>query len=107
LESGEDSVMAKHVHKYRRMKVGKLKDYPIFRCFVPGCTHYVSEDLIINRECICWACDKPFVINLKLIRMKPICQECKDKRKGDRPRLIEDFNLEDMLANIAAKAEEE
>jgi hypothetical protein len=39
--------------------------------------------------------------------MKPICQECKDKKKGDRPRLIEDFNLEDMLANIAAKAEEE
>jgi hypothetical protein len=99
-------VMAKHIHKYRRMRVGKQRDYPIYRCFKPGCPHYISEDHIINRESICWRCDKPFFITLKLKGLKPICQDCKDGKKSEA-KAVEGFSLEDMLANITAEREEE
>ena len=99
--------MSKHVHKYKRMRTGRKKDYLVYRCFVPGCTHYIAEEHIINRETLCWACAQPFVITYKLIKVKPICQNCKDKRRGDRPKPIEGFSLEDMLANVAATAGEE
>jgi hypothetical protein len=94
--------MAKHVHKYKRMKVGRKKDYFIYRCFVPGCTHYIAAEHIINRESLCWACNSPFVITYKLIKVKPTCQLCKDKRRSEA-KPIENFSLEDVLANIAAK----
>jgi hypothetical protein len=96
----------KHVHKYKRMKVGKNKSYEIFRCFQPGCTHYIGADHIINRQSICWQCGDPFIITYKLIKVKPTCQDCKDNKKRTA-KPIEDFSLEDMLANIAAQEEEE
>ena len=100
--------MTKHVHKYKRLKIGKKKDFVIFRCFIPGCTHYISEDHIINRDSICWACAKPFTITYKLIKVKPICQDCKDERSEEsRAKPIENFSLEDMLANMAAKKAED
>jgi hypothetical protein len=90
------------------MKIGKLKDYIIFRCFIPGCAHYISEDHIINRKSLCWACDKPFVITYKLIKLKPVCEDCKKERKAElKAKPIEGFSLEDMLANVAAKEEED
>jgi len=98
----------KHTHKYKRMKIGKEKNYEIFRCFQPGCTHYIAAEHVINRNSICWACNKPFTITYKLIKVKPTCQDCKDQRKSDREaQPIENFSLEDMLANIAAKDAED
>lgn len=100
--------MAKHTHKYKRMKIGKNKDYPVFRCFVPGCTHYISEEHVVNRYSICWLCDQSFVVTPDLIRMKPICKSCKAGRKeGHKAKPIENFSLEDMLANIVAEEDEE
>jgi len=98
----------KHVHKYKRMKVGKAKAYSIYRCFQPGCTHYIAEEHIINRFSACWACDQTFLITYKLIKVKPICEECRAARKADnKAKPIEGFSLEDMLANVAAKDAEE
>lgn len=102
------TIMAKHVHKYKRMKVGRKKDFNIFRCFQPGCTHYIAEEHIINRFSACWACDQPFLITYKLIKVKPICEDCKADRKAElKAKPIEGFSLEDMLANVAAKESEE
>lgn len=100
--------MARHIHKYKRVKIGKNKDYEVYRCMVPGCSHYVQAELVENRETICWLCDKPFILAVHLLRMKPICEPCRDMRKsGQKAQPIEDFSLEDMLANMAAKSEEE
>jgi hypothetical protein len=99
--------MPRHVHKYKRVKIGKKRDYEIYRCMIPGCTHYINAELIENRESICWLCDKVFVITPHLYRIKPICEDCKTGRKaGVKAKPIEDFSLEDMLANMAAKSEE-
>jgi len=89
------------------MKIGKKKDYIIFRCFIPGCTHYISEDHIINRKSLCWACDKPFIIVYKLIKLKPVCAKCKSERQAElKAQPIAGFDLKDMLANVTAKEEE-
>lgn len=62
----------KHVHQYRRATLGK--DYLIYKCVLPGCTHYISADLIIGKKNKCWRCGDDHIISRKLA--KPHCAKC-------------------------------
>ncbi len=73
-----------HVHKYKRDVLGK--DYEIYRCVLPGCTHYIPASMIKGKFSICWRCGEPFVIKLK--HSKPHCDDCIEKKK---PELSDDF----------------
>ena len=74
--------MPKHIHKYVRKKFGS-KGFIIYRCILPGCTHFISADLIIGRESICNKCDKPFIITINLALARPHCIDCTKGRKSD------------------------
>jgi hypothetical protein len=69
----------KHIHKYERKKYGNNGCF-IYKCMIPGCTHFVYESLIINRRSLCWRCDKEFVIT-KLLK-KPHCDDCTRGKKA-------------------------
>jgi hypothetical protein len=81
--------MKEHTHKYVRARIGKNK-YMIYRCAVPGCTHFIVSELIAGRKSICWRCGKEFFISEDLIRKKPHCNEC-TRRKDKLGELTDRF----------------
>lgn len=70
------SKKADHVHKYLKVKWGS-KGTEVFRCMVPGCSHYVHIEMARNRMCICWGCGEAFVLDPDAMRRKrPKCFQC-------------------------------
>jgi len=70
--------MTKHIHKYQRDKLGKK--HIIYRCVIPGCTHYVSRKMAKNRLSICHVCNEPMIIDSFAITLaKPHHNECTKK----------------------------
>ena len=79
-----------HVHKYKRVDIGG-KGYIIYRCMIPGCSHYLpTKELIINRETLCWDCNRITVYTQEMYNRKimdPLCEDCRQKRIERREEL--------------------
>ena len=61
-------------HKYHRVKMGKTREYIVYRCALPTCTHYILRELVVGRESLCHRCGKAFILTNKSIqRAKPTC----------------------------------
>jgi hypothetical protein len=93
-----------HIHKYERRKLGKSeKGHDIYRCALPGCTHYlVDMDAVIGRYSLCWGnCDNLVEMTRYLVnsekRKRPMCDECKLLKKES----TEEKNLNDPI-NVEA-----
>ena len=88
--------MTEHkVHKYLRVKTNK-NETVIYRCVLPGCTHYITEEFIIGRECLCWRCKEEvtFVIQGRMkYRTRPYC----DLHKKDKVEEVVPSNVVDDL----------
>jgi hypothetical protein len=68
-----------HYHVYKRVKWGKKKT-PIYRCILPGCTHYVLPEMLENRVAACPVCSKPYVIDIRKTTLKrPHCDNCRTR----------------------------
>jgi hypothetical protein len=91
----------KHIHKYRRIKIGKNKDYVVYKCFL-DCPHYITPELVIGRMSICWYCGNEFEMTKASLKLKPTCG-C---YKQGTPR-IEEIDEEDesdlLLKNLGLK----
>lgn len=75
--------MAKHVHKYKKVKLGKGKDYVVYACALPDCTHYLPSDLIVGKQSLCWRCGDKFIINERNRNLKkPHCRNCTASKTG-------------------------
>lgn len=79
-----------HVHKYERRRLGSWKKsgHEIYRCAIPGCTHYmVDMELAVGKYSKCWGLDctndvemtRYLVFNEK--RKHPLCEECKRAKR--------------------------
>lgn len=67
----------KHTHKYERRKLGKNKDYIVYACVLPDCTHYLERSLAKGMKSICWKCGNVFTMTMRsLTRRKPVCNDC-------------------------------
>lgn len=83
-----------HIHKYQKFKWGKNETI-IWRCMVPGCPHYVSNEMILGRKSLCHKCGDVFVMTQdKMRRKKPKCDKCQHKRD---PVMS---NLDALLENL-------
>ncbi len=51
-----------HIHKYKRVKLGKDKTFITYRCMLPDCSHYIEQKLVVGRKSLCWKCDEPVII---------------------------------------------
>lgn len=71
---------AKHIHKYVRVKLGRAKTYEVYKCALPGCSHFVIPPLVVGRLSLCWRCGLEFVITEKLLFKKPHCENCTNHR---------------------------
>ena len=69
----------KHIHKYRRMTQGS-RGHRIYKCQVPGCTHYIDVKLAEGRISLCNRCNEPFVIDKRSMKQaKPHCNDCVER----------------------------
>lgn len=85
-----DKIEGPHIHKYIRARMGK--DYIIFKCALPGCTHYVSKVVAEGRLSLCWICGEEMVLTKQALELKkPHHLECKRKKievPEEKPRNI-------------------
>jgi hypothetical protein len=85
-----------HVHKYIYAELGgervihengkkkfiKVPGFPIFRCILPDCNHYVSRNNALGMKTICWRCGEEMIMKVyHLKETKPHHREC---RKGEK-----------------------
>lgn len=84
--------MSDHVHKYYRTELGKTRvvrkdgkrylekkpGYPVFKCALPGCPHFIARELAIGRKSVCWKCNGEMVLNMENTTLKkPTHKECR------------------------------
>ena len=70
-----------HIHKYKKIDIGRVKSYPVYACELTGCTHYVPIDMAVGKTTKCCVCDKSYEIKQSDIQYVRIaCDECKGKR---------------------------
>lgn len=94
--------MPRHIHKFERKLWGKRKDWPIYKCVLPGCGTYYPEDLIAGKESICWRCKEPFIITPKAFLKKPHCLDCvnpKLRRGVTKPKEVS-LEISDILSKL-------
>lgn len=73
----------KHIHKYRRTTLGRST---IYKCVLPGCTHFIQRALVDGKISLCWRCPNPFVITKKTLKncpAKPHCEDCYQRRSEE------------------------
>lgn len=90
--------MKQHTHKYERRRLGSFKKsgHEIYKCTIPGCTHYmVDMEYVVGRYSQCWGilpngdeCPNEVEITRYMVfserRKHPLCEECKQRRKEKR-----------------------
>ena len=92
----------KHVHRYEKTTLGRNK-WPIHRCNLPDCNHYVASELVIGKFSICHRCGEKFIISKPVSRLaKPHCMKCIERKvKPEVKQLVDkmfnDLNLEELL----------
>jgi hypothetical protein len=70
-----------HVHRYKKIDIGRAKTYPVYACELSGCTSYIPVDMAVGKTTRCCVCDKPYEIkqtDLQYVRIA--CDVCKGKR---------------------------
>jgi ssDNA-binding Zn-finger/Zn-ribbon topoisomerase 1 len=83
-------------HRYQKVKWGKNQTI-IWRCTLPGCNHYLHNEMIEGKLSRCIKCDSVFVMNKdKMLRKRPKCNECQESRQLD-PALQK---LDDLLEDL-------
>lgn len=96
--SRRKAVNHKGPHKYLRIKwksrVSAGDPYIIYKCMIPGCTHYVPRDLVVGNESICWKCGDSFQMSLATANLaKPHCLKCTKGKRGEA-------SVDDVMTNL-------
>ena len=92
-----------HIHKYERRRLGSWKKtgHEIYKCAVPGCTHYMIDmEAVIGRYSQCWGdlgmdgngraipCKNVVEMTRYIVtnerRKRPLCGACKLRRKEEK-----------------------
>lgn len=85
-----------HLHRYKRVRLGKEKKYEVMKCQEPACTHYIEIALAEGKLCACNRCRQPMILDKIAIQLaKPHCPDCTQKRKPIDPVLkaLEDLDI--------------
>lgn len=68
----------KHTHQYHQQKLGNKT---IFKCILPGCTHYLYKELVENVLSVCNVCEMPFLMTKAAMTLAyPHCKACTKPR---------------------------
>lgn len=78
-----------HLHKYKKVNIGSInKDYFVYQCMRPTCSHYIPVKQSEGKLCECNRCGEPMIINKVVLNgsnggpmARPHCTECIERRK--------------------------
>ena len=102
-----------HVHKLRRIDMGREKAYWVMQCSLPGCTTYfpmrskISCPSLLGKISLCNSCGDRFIMDRRSLRLsKPTCSSCVSSPKQAQLDKAKKFftslegELEDILGAI-------
>lgn len=95
-----------HLHKYKKINLSKTdKEYLVYRCQKPMCSHYIPIKLAAGKMCECNRCGEPMILDKTQLTgsggypmTNPHCIECKGSKKTNELAKIAKF-----LENIGNK----
>lgn len=78
-----------HLHKYKKVNLGQNgKEYLIYRCMKPGCSHYIPVAMSEGKLCECDRCHEPMIITKIVMQgsggkpmARPHCPNCVKTKK--------------------------
>jgi len=80
---------ANHIHRYKKVDIGSEKEYLVYRCMKPACSHYIPIHLSEGKMCECNRCFEPMIITKATLSAsgkkpmtRPHCGNCIKKRKS-------------------------
>lgn len=87
------------IHKYERRNYGIKKNYIVWACVNPHCTHYVPYEQGFGRACECFKCGTETTIRkARHVPKRPICLPCHTGSKEASPVLEELMKVLDGTA---------
>lgn len=96
--------MKHKIHKYGRVALGKDKQYIIYRCYIPGCKHFMTREMVEGQHAVCWRCEGEFVLTKKRLKLvKPHCKNCTETRGEKSMQTKTEQLLERMGLKIGKK----
>lgn len=71
-----------HYHIYKRINLSKAGKHIVYRCMKPDCSHFLREELVVNRIAECPRCHNPFKLTKALMHKKvnPHCPDCTQRK---------------------------
>lgn len=91
---------ANHIHRYKKVNLSRQesKEYFVYRCQMPNCTHYVPIDLAEGKLCLCNRCLEPMLIGKIQLNgssggpmAKPHCVACIQRKKVEEVDQVAEF----------------
>jgi uncharacterized paraquat-inducible protein A len=72
---------SKHIHQYKRKKLGRDGSYVVFACVEPHCSHYAVPTLLEGKLAKCPRCGQPFTLDKSALSLAiPHCNDCVVKK---------------------------
>ena len=100
--------MASHIHRYHKVDIGKRREYFVFACALPDCTHYLhSENQVVGKFSLCWRCGKKFIIAKDVrgrVLKRPHCVSCTRVMRGNKQPKVR-IHPDDVRAPIFGESE--
>lgn len=90
-----------HLHRYKKVNLSRTpgKEYLVYSCTKPTCSHYIPIHQSEGKLCECNRCGEPMVIDKRVLTglsgskplAKPHCPSCTKSRKQDDVAAISEF----------------
>ena len=99
-----------HVHKYRRVDIGRDLPYWVMQCSEAGCTYYIAMKTkktaphLVGKIAICNKCGDRFILDRRSLKLaKPICINCVQSPREEELKKVSKFfdNMEGMIEDDA------
>lgn len=91
--------VANHIHRYKKVDIGSNgKEFLVYKCMKPACSHYIPMKLAENKMCECNKCGELMIITKATLRhssgkpmAKPHCGNCIKRKRDKDVEAIADF----------------
>jgi len=91
--------VANHIHRYKKVNLGANgKQFYVYRCTKPACSHYIRIELSEGKLCECNKCGEPMIINRAILSHSggkpmtlPHCLNCVKRKKAEDVDAIQEF----------------
>lgn len=101
-----------HYHRYRKIAMGKNKDYIVYKCQDADCKNYVIPNLLIGKTVACFHCRDLFIVGAEQIRklqLKLHCKSCTglgaSPHKGKERKNVSSTQMDTILQRLGLSAE--